>query len=230
MRTDPNMADRTEKSLSQAVTDPSVFDEDYYERGPQTGKSNYEAMRWLPDLSLPMCAYMKRYMGIRDHDSVLDYGCAKGFLVKALRMLSVNAFGYDVSEYAVVNCDSTVRDFVSNELKADPMAYDFVIAKDVMEHLTKEQLSEVLPKLMAASRKAMLIIVPLTGEDGGPYLCPKDELDTTHKIRWNLSTWLKFLENVDRRCVVGGSYYVPEIKQVNTGWPQSCGFFLLRRF
>jgi len=212
------------------MNDPSFFDADYYERGPQTGKSNYEMMRWLPDASLPMCAYMKRFMGIRDGDSVLDYGCAKGFLCKALRMLGVNAFGYDISEYAIANADPAVADFVSNELKAEPMSYDFVIAKDVMEHLTKEQLSEILPKLMAAARKAMLIIVPLTGEDGGPYLCPKDEQDPTHKIRWNLSTWLRFLENVDRRCVVGGSYYVPEIKQVNTGWPQSCGFFLLRRF
>jgi hypothetical protein len=224
------MSERPQELLPEAVTDPSFFDEDYYKSGPQTGKSNYENYRFQPDLTLPMCIYIKRYLGIRDGEAVLDYGCALGFIVKALRMLCVDAYGFDVSQWAIQNCDPAVADYVSNELKVEPMSYDFVIAKDVMEHLTKDQLSEVLPKLMAATRKAMLIIVPLTREDGGPYLCPKDEKDPTHKIRWNLTSWLNFLESVDRRICVSGAFYLPEVKQVNTAWPNSCGFFVLRRF
>lgn len=199
-------------------------------RGEDTGRSNYSDYRWLPDQTMPMAWYIKRYMGIKDGESVYEFGAARGFLCKALRATGVQAFGYDISPWAVENCDPAVRDYMTNEFKVDPMSYDFVIAKDVMEHLTKEQLAETLPVLMAATRKAMLIIVPLTDQDGGPYLCPKDEKDPTHKIRWNLTTWLKFLESVDRRCVVGGSYYVPEIKQANIAYENSCGFFLLRRF
>jgi len=198
--------------------------------GVESGKSNYENYQWLPDLTLPMVIYMKRFLGIRDGDKVLDYGCSRGFMVKAMRMMSVDAVGFDVSEWAVSNCDSAVKEHVSNELKVEPMSYDFVIAKDVMEHLTREQLIDILPKLMAATRKAMLIIVPLTAQDGGPYLCPKDECDPTHKIRWNLSSWLAFLGQVDRRIVVSGSTFVPEIKQANSAWEASCGFFMLRRF
>lgn len=219
--------------MNVGPNDPSVFDSDYYLRGPETGKSNYEDYRWLPDATLAMACYIQRYLGIKGGErpnSVLDYGCARGYLVKALRMLTIEAYGYDVSQWAIENCDPSVKDYVSTKADLYPMSYDFVIAKDVLEHLTREQLQDTVPRLMAAATKAMMIIVPLTAEDSGPYLCPKDEKDPTHKIRWNLTTWLKFLENVDRRCVVAGSFYVPEIKQANTAWEGSCGFFHLRRF
>lgn len=224
------MSDRPEASFSELRTDASFFDKSYYEEGPSSLKSNYENYHWLPDLTLPLAIYIKRFMGIRDHESALDYGCAKGFLVKALRMMSVEACGYDISEWAISNADPSVKDYVSNELKTEPMSYDYLIAKDVMEHLTKDQLQETLPKLWQATRKAMLIIVPLTDRDGGPYLCPKDEKDASHKIRWTLTSWLKFLENIDRRSVVQGSFYVPELKNANVAWDSSCGFFVLRRF
>ena len=37
-------------------------------------------------------------------DRVLDIGCAKGFLVKDLLDLGIDAYGVDVSEYALQNC------------------------------------------------------------------------------------------------------------------------------
>lgn len=224
------MSHRPTAAFSELKTDPAFFDEGYYMDGINQLKSNYEGYSWLPDLTLPLAIYIKRFMGIKDHDSALDYGAAKGFLVKALRMMSVNAHGFDISPWAVENCDPAVKDYMSSELKAEPMSYDFVIAKDVMEHLTKEQLQEVLPKLWSAARKAMLIIVPLTGEDGGPYLCPKDEKDSSHKIRWTMTGWHRFLSDLDRRSVVLGTTYVPEIKQANVNWEGSCGFFLLKKF
>lgn len=224
------MSERPEMPLSELRTDESFFDESYFMQGVQSGKSNYEDYKWLPDLTLPMVIYMKRFLGIRDGDKVLDYGCSRGFLCKAMRMMSLDAYGFDISSWAIQNCDDSVRSYVSTELRTDPMSYDFVIAKDVMEHLTREQLMEVLPKLWTACRKAMLVIVPLTGQDGGPYLCPKDEKDSSHKIRWTLTSWLKFLESIDRRSVVQGSFYVPELKNANVAYDGSCGFFVLKRF
>lgn len=212
--------------------DPTLFGEDYFLRGEELGLSGYSSYSWKPDATLPMACYIQRYLGIKGGDrgnSVLDWGCSRGYLVKALRMLNIESYGYDVSEWAITNCDPSVKDYVSTTVDLRPMSYDFVIAKDVMEHLTKGQLSEVLPKLLSAATKAVLIIVPLTGEDGGPYLCPRDEKDPTHKIRWNLTTWLSFLQNLDRRCVCSGSFYVPGIKQENCNWENSCGFFLIKR-
>lgn len=221
------MADRPSELLPSTVT---PFTEDYFMRGEELGLSGYSNYVWRPDSTLPMAAYMKRFVGIKDGDKVLDFGAARGFLVKALRMLGVEAYGYDISAWAVENADPIIREHLSNELKAEPMSYDFIVAKDVMEHVPEPELKPLLIKLLAATRKAILIIVPLTHIEGGPYLCPRDEGDKTHQIRWNLTAWLKFLQNIDRRCVCQGSLYVPEIKQANVAWEDSCGFFVIRRF
>ncbi|MDD9370982.1 MAG: methyltransferase domain-containing protein, partial [Acidimicrobiales bacterium] len=41
---------------------------------------------------------------------VLDAGCAKGFLVQQLRARGVEAFGIDISEYAISEVDDEVQD------------------------------------------------------------------------------------------------------------------------
>ena len=44
---------------------------------------------------------------------VLDVGCAKGFLVKDFLDLGIDAYGLDISEYALKNCEEeTVEDYI----------------------------------------------------------------------------------------------------------------------
>lgn len=207
----------------------SQFTEDYFLKGESLGISGYTDYRWLHDETLPMAAYMKRFLGIKDGSTVLDVGASRGYLVKALRMLSVEAYGYDISEWAVANCDPAVIPYMSTTLDAPPMSYDFVVSKDCMEHVPEADLRPLLVQLLAATRKALIIIVPLTAQDGGAYLCPRDEGDKTHVIRWNMTTWLKFLGSLDRRCVVSGSTWVPGIKEANCKWEGSCGFYRIER-
>ena len=44
---------------------------------------------------------------------VLDIGCAKGFLVKDLRDMGVDAYGLDVSSYAVGEAESEVKPYLT---------------------------------------------------------------------------------------------------------------------
>lgn len=205
------------------------YTEDYYMRGKESGLSNYENYVYLPELTVPLASSIKKLMGMQDGDRVLDVGAARGYLVKAMRIIGLDASGFDVSEWAVNNCDPDVQSHMGLTYDKTPMSFDFITAKDCMEHIPKDQLKEMLRDLFVMMRKAMLIIVPLTEVDGCEYLCPKDELDSTHVNRWTLPTWLKFLENIDRRMVVSGGYWVPGIKQANTAWDGSCGFITIRR-
>ena len=43
--------------------------------------------------------------------TVLDVGCACGHLVKALRNLGIEAYGVDVSEYALENADESISNY-----------------------------------------------------------------------------------------------------------------------
>jgi ubiquinone/menaquinone biosynthesis C-methylase UbiE len=45
------------------------------------------------------------HFGLTPGDRVLDVGCAKGFLVKDLLALGIDAYGLDVSRYALMHCE-----------------------------------------------------------------------------------------------------------------------------
>jgi ubiquinone/menaquinone biosynthesis C-methylase UbiE len=49
-----------------------------------------------------------RHFGLKAGDRVLDVGCAKGFLVKDLLSMGIDAYGFDVSTYALEHCESEV--------------------------------------------------------------------------------------------------------------------------
>ena len=56
-----------------------------------------------------MCHHIAKDMDLDDNEKVLDFGCAKGFTVKALRLLGYKAYGVDVSEYAISQIAENTR-------------------------------------------------------------------------------------------------------------------------
>ena len=53
----------------------------------------------------PVARDIVAHFGLSRGDRVLDVGCAKGFLVKDLLALGIDAYGIDVSEYALMHCE-----------------------------------------------------------------------------------------------------------------------------
>lgn len=81
--------------------------------------------------------------------SVLDAGCAMGFLVEKLREAGVDAYGIDISEYAIVNAHESVKPFcrVGSILSAFPQKYDLIISIEVLEHLPKADAEKAVENL-----------------------------------------------------------------------------------
>jgi hypothetical protein len=72
--------------------------------------------------------------------SVLDAGCAMGFLVEALRDRGVEAFGLDVSDYALDQVRPDIKPYCTKgSITADlPRRYDLIVCVEVLEHLSPE--------------------------------------------------------------------------------------------
>lgn len=188
-----------EKSTATCATDVSTdeYDEAYFERGVETGKSWYQNYRWIPELTIPMAMTMIEFLDIKREDTVLDYGCAKGFLVKALRLLHRQAWGVDISQYALSNLDSTVNQYCFHVYLLEQKMrefqiqgfFDFCIAKDVFEHIPLTQIKEILFQIKA---KRMFAVIPLG--DGLRYRASINDLDKTHKLCHGEDWWESMFE------------------------------------
>src|SRR5690349_17560182 len=112
------------------------YDADYFLRGKELGISGYTDYRWLPELTMPMVASMVRHLGIQPDDTILDFGCARGYVVRAFREMGYEAFGYDASTWALDNADPVTAPYLYRE-ESSIIGSDFawVIAKDVLEHI-----------------------------------------------------------------------------------------------
>lgn len=202
------------------------YDADYFLRGRQTGKSLYEDYRWLPDLTVPMVCRMVAYLGIAADDIVLDFGCARGYVVRALRQAGYCAWGYDVSRWALENADEVAKQFlIANESTLWNDSFDWVIAKDVLEHV--QDVSATITSLMDVARVGVFAVVPLSLVDGEFYAVPEYERDVTHLHRMTLATWAGMFAAPGWSVTM--AYRVPGIKDNYAAWQCGNGFITARR-
>ena len=93
------------------------FGREYFDGTREQGYGGYRYDgRWVP-----IAEDIVRHFDLKAGDRVLDVGCAKGFLVKDLMRAcpGLDAYGLDVSEYAVAHCEPEVvgRLHVGNALR-----------------------------------------------------------------------------------------------------------------
>ena len=95
------------------------------------------------DIWKSLCDTIANHILLELHPiSILDAGCGKGHLVKVLRERGVNAWGIDISEFAIQNALPESQPFclVGSILNAFPHPrYDLIICIDVLEHISPEE-------------------------------------------------------------------------------------------
>jgi len=93
---------------------------------------------------------------------LLDIGCAKGFLVEDLRELGVDAYGMDVSSYAIgesaVQPYLTVGDARTDLAQYKRNEFDFIISTRVLECFSEAELPDIISEMNRISRKQVHVI------------------------------------------------------------------------
>jgi SAM-dependent methyltransferase len=94
--------------------------------------------------------------------TVLDAGCAKGFLVEQLRNRGVEAYGIDISEYAISEVHESVREFCRVGSLTEPIdgRYDLVTCVEVVEHMLSTDGRVALDNLCSATDRLLLSTSP----------------------------------------------------------------------
>ena len=176
------------------------FDKDYYENGIATGKSCYENYRWIPELTYPLAHAICSNLSLQKGTKLLDYGCAHGFVVKAMRDFGIDAYGCDVSSFAISKAPKEIDNYLkiidkdlSNLIVTSEWGrFDWILSKDVFEHIPVSNLEKIIKDCSNYSDN-IFVVVPL-GENG-KYRIEAYENDPSHVIRENEAWWTNILED-----------------------------------
>lgn len=83
--------------------------------------------------------------------SVLDAGCAWGFLVEKLRARNLNAEGIDISEYAISQVHPDIQAYCRIGSIVEPFShsYGLIVTIEVLEHMNKDNSAKAIANLCA---------------------------------------------------------------------------------
>ncbi len=94
--------------------------------------------------------------------SVLDAGCAMGLLVEQLVRRGVDAWGVDISKYAITQVHESVADLCRVASLVEPLdrRYDLVVCIEVVEHMPADEARVAIANLCAASDRVLFSSSP----------------------------------------------------------------------
>lgn len=196
------------------------FNEDYFENGVKNRLSGYENYHWMPTRSVPEAIEICNNFNF---ETCVDYGCAKGFLVKALRLLGKNCYGEDISDYAILNCDQKIKKYIS---KPNDKKYDLLICKDVLEHIEEKDLPNILTTFLSKADQ-FFFVIPLG--DNNLFRIREYEIDITHVTKKDEEWWINLFNDLGFK-LNKFSYNFGEMKKKWVDlYPYGNGFFTLSK-
>lgn len=205
------------------MNSPEVFDRIYFEDGIKAGVSGYENYRWLPERLHREARAVISLLGIEPKQTVLDFGCAKGFMVRALREYGINAYGCDISRYALSTADKSIKKYLTHDIP--DRNFDFIISRNTLEHIEKWELEKILKKFLTITEN-LFFTVPLIDPQTGDYVMQMP--DKTHKIKWTNVQWMSFVDKCGWRYVTN----YPKVEGLHKNFdnfPNAIGFYVCKK-
>ena len=159
------------------------YDADYFEHGRT---SNWDrGYHWPVFQTLFRDASLWLTECFPQAHSALDIGCAKGFLVRALRERGIAAFGFDHSPWAIEHADPVARPYL-RLAGVDDVSWqqgcDLATAMFVLESLTEAQLRAFLPRARGWVRQGLVAVI------APPWAAGRDR-DPTRVTRRDRAGW-----------------------------------------
>jgi hypothetical protein len=142
--------------LDQCGVEYGDFDHRYFDEPTVTGFSGYFAHGNGAEGPRDFSDEARRIAAIPGVRSVLDVGCAKGFLVRELRAVGVEAWGIDVSGYAISRADEDTRPWLSVGSLRDigsGVRYDLCHVCGVLVYLRFSEIRETLRRLHRTGKR-----------------------------------------------------------------------------
>jgi len=179
-RTKRNVEERGATKTEEDRAIARKFGREFFDGDRRTGYGgfNYMARFWQPVIPT-----FQAHWNLTAGSSVLDVGCAKGFMMHDVAELipGITVKGIDVSEYAVANAIDDMKPHVqvanAVSLPFPDKSFDVVIAINTVHNLERDDLVRALREIERVSRRGSYVTVDAY----------RDDAEKDRMYAWNLT-------------------------------------------
>ena len=128
-------------------------------------RNGYGGFSYNPRFWQPVIPTFKEHFKLDSGSSVLDVGCAKGFMLYDFVQLipGINVEGIDISDYAIANAVEEIKPFVgvanAKHLPYEDNSFDIIISINTIHNLEREDCAEALREIQRVSRQGAYVTV-----------------------------------------------------------------------
>jgi len=163
-------------------------------------KNGYGGFNYMPSFWQPVIPTFQEYWDLTAESSLLDVGCAKGFMLYDLSLLipGITVKGVDISSYAIENAVESMRPHVSVanaiDLPFENKSFDVVISINTVHNLERNECAKALQEIERVSRGKSYITVDAY----------RNEEEKKRMFDWNLTAktimsvdeWKEFFDKI----------------------------------
>ncbi len=155
-------------------------------------KHGYGGFEYNPRFWKPVVPTFERHWNLTSNNSILDVGCAKGFMLNdfMLAIPGIKIAGIDISSYAISKAMDSVKKYVkvanATDLPYENSTFDYVISINSIHNLPLDECAKALKEIQRVSRKGSFITVDAY----------RDEKEMERMFAWNLTA--KTIMSIDQ--------------------------------
>tara|TARA_Y100000590_G_scaffold469869_1_gene660261 strand:- start:12791 stop:13450 length:660 start_codon:yes stop_codon:yes gene_type:complete len=175
-----NLDDRNNYKTDENVKIARKFEKEFFDGTRETG---YGGFTYNPKYWTKVVKKFKEYWKINSNNSLLDVGCAKGFMLHDFKkeLPNLKICGIDISKYAIENSMDSVKDYLSvcnaKKLPFEDNSFDYVISINTVHNLELEECEIAIKEIQRVCKKNSFITVDAFRND--------EEKERMYK--WNLT-------------------------------------------
>lgn len=161
-RTKRNLDERAQQKTEEDRAIARQFGKEFFDGDRRHG---YGGFNYMPRFWQPVIPAFRKHFGLNANSSVLDVGCAKGFMLHDMAELipGITVRGVDVSSYAIEHAIEDMKPFVSvadaKTLPFPDKSFDLVISINTIHNLDREECGQSLREIQRVARKGAFITI-----------------------------------------------------------------------
>lgn len=161
-RTKRNVEERGTSKTEEDRLVARQFGKEFFDGDRRHG---YGGFKYLPRFWQPVIPTLQQHFGLNANSSVLDIGCAKGFMLHDMAQLipGIRVAGIDVSDYAIANTIEDMRPYVqvadALKLPFADKSFDVVISINTIHNLELAACAQALREIERVARGGAYVTV-----------------------------------------------------------------------